>query len=179
MYWTPRHQPCGRGADWKVGFADGAEAKRTRTRLHMLAFPPDFTFVVQLASFFLLLFLLNKFLFAPYAALLAEREARTTGDSGQADDMRAEAEELEARVQREMADARARAMASVEAVRKDTREQEAALFHDASTKAAARLAELRGGIEDARREASAQLEQDARALAGDMVGAVLGRGGRA
>ena len=57
-----------------------------------MSLSPDYTFLIQLASFFVLLFFLGRYLFGPFQALLLERVARTTGDSGLAESYQAEAE---------------------------------------------------------------------------------------
>ena len=145
----------------------------------MLAFPPDFTFVIQLASFFLLLFVLNGLLFVPFQELLAERAARTTGDEDEADAHRAEAEELAAKVEAEMAAARSEAMAEVDAVRRETKSKENELLATAQQTAAERLTALRAEIADARSEAEGVLKADSEAMANEMVEAILGTRGTA
>ncbi len=140
----------------------------------MLAFPPDHTFLIQLASFFVLLVLLNRLLFAPFLELLAERDDRTSGDEDAAAAEMREAEELAERVERELAQARAAAMAEVEVLRREAREEEAQLFNRAKGEVRARLGELRVGIAAAKAEAEQSLRAEAGTLAEQMVAAVLG-----
>lgn len=144
-----------------------------------MAFPPDYTFLIQLVSFFALLYVLNNILFQPFAAVLAEREARTEGDQGKADEALASVEEMRVRVERASAEARAAASAEYETIRRGTKEQEAAILATAQADAAAKLAEMRAGIEQAREQASGELKAEARAMADEMVKAVLSQGGRA
>ena len=141
----------------------------------MLAFPPDYTFLIQVASFFLLVAILNRLLFRPFAELLGERDARTTGDAEQARLNAAAATELRERVEQELAAARAEAMAEVEKLRRATKEDETRLFDEAKARAGSELSKLRDGIERAREEARTSLREEARVLAGDMVETVLGR----
>lgn len=144
----------------------------------MLTLPPDFTFLIQLGSFFALLFVLSHLLFTPFLELLAEREERTIGDVRNAAASRAEVEELSARVDAELSKARAAANAEVEAVRAQTREEAAKLFQTAQNDASARLAELRGQVATATSEARSALGNDARAMADAMVAAVIQGGAK-
>lgn len=143
----------------------------------MLTLPPDFTFLIQLGTFAVLLVVLSRLLFAPFLELLAERSERTEGDIAKAAASRAEVDSLSARVDAELAKARAAANAEVDAVRSATREEAAKLFHAAQEDAAARLAELRAQVQTATVEARGALATDARTLADAMVAAVLGTGG--
>lgn len=145
----------------------------------MLAFPPDFTFVIQVASFFLLAYLLNKLLFEPFQELLAERDQRTTGDASEAAGDQAEAEALRVRIEGEMAEARARTMSEVEVIRRETRQEEARLFEEVKGRAAEKLEGLRADIDRERAAAAASLQEEAKGLAASMTGAVLGPDGDA
>lgn len=145
----------------------------------MLTLPPDITFFIQLASFFVLLFVLNRLLFAPFLEVLAEREDRTTGDVVAAAASREEVAALSARIDAELTKARAAANAEVEAVRAKTREEAAELFHSAQKEAAARLSELREQVATVTREARGALAGDARSMADAMVSAVIPGGGKA
>lgn len=145
----------------------------------MLTLPPDFTFVIQLGTFLVLLGVLSRLLFAPFLEVLQERADRTSGDIEKAAASREEVESLSARVDAELAKARAAANAEVDAVRAATREEAARLFQSAHDEAATRLAELRGQVQTATAEARVALANDARSLADAMVSAVLGKGGAA
>jgi len=145
----------------------------------MLTLPPDFTFLIQLGSFFILLLVLSRLLFAPFLEVLAERSARTSGDIANAAASRVEVETLSARVDAEITKARAAANAEVDAVRAKTREEAAQMFRSAQDDAATRLSELREQVAAATKEARGALAGDARGIADAMVSAVLGSGGAA
>ena len=142
----------------------------------MLAFPPDITFIIQLGSFFVLLYLLNRLLFAPFAAVLAERSRRTEGDQALAREERDKALQLGQQIDHALAEAKANAHAEVDELRKQTKDEEADLLLATRNESAARLAELRAAIERAQSEARARLREDARMLADQMVDVVLGTG---
>jgi F-type H+-transporting ATPase subunit b len=139
----------------------------------MLAFPPDATFLVQLISFFALLVILNKLLFAPFAAVLAERERRTSGARAEAASNRTEADELARTVDRGLEEARARAAVEAEGIRREAREREAEVFNHAKAEAATRLKQLREAIAREREQAKSALREEAKTLAQSMVDAVL------
>lgn len=139
----------------------------------------DYTFLIQLGMFAVLLVVLSRLLFAPFLEVLAEREARTTGDVEKAAATRAEVASLTARVDGDLAKSRAEAKAEVDALRAQTREEAARLFEGAQQEATARLGELREQVASATREARSALSSDARAIAEAMVAAVIGRGGNA
>jgi F-type H+-transporting ATPase subunit b len=142
----------------------------------MLAFPPDITFYIQLGSYFVLLFILNRLLFVPYAELLAERDARTEGASRGAVAERAEADELAAKIEVEMSAARTAAAEEAEKIRVGTRGEESEIFAAAAAAAATTLVQLRAEIEKETAGARDSLRSDAKALAGEMTDAILGGG---
>ncbi len=140
----------------------------------MLAFPPDFTFLIQLASFFVLLLVLNRLLFQPFGEVLAERQRRTAGAASSAEDDRSEADELKATFENALAEARLEASSQAEALRRETRDGEVEIFNQAKAAATARLEQLRGEIDNERQQAETQLRGSAEELARQMVRAVLG-----
>jgi F-type H+-transporting ATPase subunit b len=140
----------------------------------MLAFPPDITFYIQLVSFFVLLAVLNRLLFMPYAALLEEREARTEGASQDAVVERSEADELAKKIDAELSAARSAAAEEAEKIRLRTRSEEAAIFEAAKADANAKLDELRKQISQGTEAARSSLAADSKALAEEMTAAILG-----
>jgi F-type H+-transporting ATPase subunit b len=139
----------------------------------MLAFPPDFTFVVQLVSFFLLLLLLNRLLFVPFGELLEARRQRTEGLQQEAARDQSEAEALARTIEEKLQEARARAALEAEAIRQAARERETELFNQAKRDAATKLLELRTAIGVERERAKQALHGEAKDLAARMVEAVL------
>jgi len=140
----------------------------------MLAFPPDVTFLIELGSFFVLLFFMNRLMFRPYMDLLSERQSRSTGDQERARDQVAEAERLKARIEADLAKARAEAHEAVDSIRRRTKDEESHLFEQARAQAAERLAALRDEIGQTRTQARETLLADSRRMAEQMVDAVLG-----
>lgn len=144
----------------------------------MLDFPPDLTFVVQLVGFFVLLAILNKLLFAPFLEVLNERADRTEGAAAHAVEEQDEANELKSKIDAAMAEARREASTIAETIRREGRAKEAEIYERGKEAAAAKLAELRAGIESERSAAENDLRDNAKAIAASMIENVLG-GGRA
>ena len=139
----------------------------------MLAFPPDFTFVVQFVSFFVLLAVLNRLLFTPFGEVLDRRRTATIGAREEASRAQAAAEEYARTIERGLEEARARAAAEADAIRRAARESEAQIFNAAKQEATATLVELRAAISREREQAKQALRQEAKTLAASMGEAVL------
>ena len=143
----------------------------------MLDFPPDITFFIQFFAFFALFFALNRLLFKPYAEILSRRDARTIGASREADADQQAVRELRSRIDEAMGMARAEAQVGAEAVRRQARVEETALYERAKADAAARLAELGAVLDKECEAARASLSSEAKTLADQMTRAVLGEKG--
>jgi F-type H+-transporting ATPase subunit b len=141
----------------------------------MLTFPPDFSFVVQIVSFFILWLGLKRLAFDPFVALLEAREARTVGARQEAQRLTAAAQESEAEYEQRVHAARLVAAADVDATRGATESEERRLLEAARTEAGARLAELRETLARQREAARASLAGEARGLADRIVEQVIGR----
>jgi F0F1-type ATP synthase membrane subunit b/b' len=126
----------------------------------MLAFPPDISFFIQIASFLILWVGLKRLLFDPVLHLLEEREARTAGAYRDASNMRAAADT---------------SAADTEAARTATQTQEQRVVSEARAQASTQLLQLRESL--ARQAAAARpaLGSEARELAAQILERVVGR----
>jgi len=140
----------------------------------MLDFPPDITFVIQFVAFFVLFFALDRLLFKPYTDVLVRRDERTVGASLAAETDQADVRAMRARIADSIGAARAEAQLQAEAIRREARAEEVALYGRAKSDAAARLAQLRTALDDECTAARAALKGDARSLAEQMAQVVLG-----
>jgi F0F1-type ATP synthase membrane subunit b/b' len=141
----------------------------------MLTFPPDFSFVIQIVSLFILWLGLKRLAFDPFVALLEAREARTVGARKEAQRLTAAAQESEAVYEQRVHEARQVAAADIDATRGATEAEERRLLDVARTEAGARLAELRETLAVQRDTARASLAGEARGLADRIVEQVIGR----
>jgi F-type H+-transporting ATPase subunit b len=131
-------------------------------------------FIIQLVSFFVLAYLLNRLLFEPFGRLLEEREQRTAGDQDLAASGREEAQRMNERYEQELKASRAQAQVAAEEVRSQARVDEAAILEKAREEAASNLAVLRKEVWQSRDEARSSLKAQSEEMADEMVKAVLG-----
>ena len=131
-------------------------------------------FIIQLVSFFVLAYLLNRLLFEPFGRLLEERKQRTAGDQDLAASGREEAQQMNERYEQELKAGRARAQVAAEEVRGQARADEAAILEKAREEAASNLAALRKEVWQSRDEARSSLKAQSEEMADAMVKAVHG-----
>jgi F-type H+-transporting ATPase subunit b len=141
----------------------------------MLAFPPDISFFIQIASFVILWVGLKRLLFDPVLHLLEQREARTAGAYRDASNMKAAADTSAAEYERRMQEVRLSVAADTEAARTATHTQEQRVVSEARAQASTQLTQLRESL--ARQAAAARpaLGSEARELAAQIVERVVGR----
>ncbi len=131
-------------------------------------------FIIQLVSFFVLAYLLNRLLFEHFGRLLEEREQRTAGDQDLAASGREEAQQMNERYEQELKASRTQAQVAAEEVRSQARVDEAAILEKAREEAASNLAALRKEVWQSRDEARNSLKAQSEEMADAMVKAVLG-----
>ncbi len=141
----------------------------------MLAFPPDFTFLIQIVSFLILWQLLRKLAWEPMLAVLQEREERTAGNRRRAEALRGEAQESQRRYEEEMGRARARMHAEVSKVRAQIQEQERAAIQLARREASERLAAQRAALAKEAEAVRVAFAEQAQELSRVIAARLLGR----
>jgi len=141
----------------------------------MLTFPPDITFAIQIASFFVLWLGLKRLLFDPVMHVLETREARTTGLGKEAAELRAAAERSATEYDRRMRDVRLALSAEAEQQRSVTRSEERQLITAARERASTELLQLREQLQRQAEAARNALASEAHALSTRMLERVSGR----
>jgi F-type H+-transporting ATPase subunit b len=141
----------------------------------MLTFPPDISFLIQIASFLVLWFALKRLLFDPVLHVLEEREARTTGARKQAAADRAQADLSAAEYERRMHDVRLALVADAEAARNAARAEERRVVTEARDHANAQLTRLRESLAAQVQAAAPVVTAEAEGLAARIVEQVVGR----
>jgi F-type H+-transporting ATPase subunit b len=136
---------------------------------------PDGTLFLHIAIILLMVFVLNATLFKPINRILEERERRTRGRSGEAQDILQRVEENVTRYERTLREARAEGYRLLEQERASAiNERQArlsAVRDEISQSIAGEKAAIQGQVEEAR----ATLEQEARRLAADIGSQILNR----
>jgi F-type H+-transporting ATPase subunit b len=141
----------------------------------MLTFPPDSTFLIQIASFFLLWLGLKRLLFDPVLRVLEARDARTTGMLRDAADLKAGAEQSAAKFDRRMRDVYHRLAADAERARAAAEADERQLISTAREQASSNLLQAREGLSRQADSARALLAAEAQELSARMIERVAGR----
>lgn len=141
----------------------------------MLAFPPDSSFLVQIASFVVLWLVLRKLAWEPMLAVLSEREERTLGNHKRAEGLRMEVREAEKRFEAEMSRARAQLAAEAAKSRAEMQEIERFTVQQARREAAEALGAARAALDREAEQARIALDREAEEIGRSMARTVLGR----
>jgi len=115
------------------------------------------TMLWQLVNFFVLLFLLRKFLFSPIKDMLDQRAAQINGDLDDAEARRKEAEELKAKYEEKLKDARGEAQEIVDNAETRANKKAKDIINKAEERAENLKAKKLEEIEQAKKEAAAEL----------------------
>ena len=138
----------------------------------------DYTVVVQIVFFLVLLFILRRLLFAPFVALLEERERKTEGAKGEAAALMAEGERLRADYESRITQAEDQGAALKEGILQEARSGRERTLAEAREQAASRLAavreEVRQEMAKARQFAAREAEEIARQMAEKVLGRKIG-----
>lgn len=141
----------------------------------MLTFPPDSSFLIQIASFFILWFGLKRLLFDPVLRVLEAREARTTGMLGEIAGLKSAAEHSAAEYDRRMREVRQQLAAESERARVTTETEERQLIGSAREQGSTQLMQVRESLRRQAESARALLASEARELSARMIERVTGR----
>jgi F-type H+-transporting ATPase subunit b len=111
----------------------------------------------QLVNFFVLLFLLRKFLYSPIKNMLDQRAAQINGDLDDAEARREEAEELKAEYEQKLKNARSEAQEIVDNAETRANKKAKDIINKAEERAENLKAKKLEEIEQAKKEAAAEL----------------------
>jgi len=115
------------------------------------------TMLWQLVNFFVLLFLLRKFLYSPIKEMLDKRAAQINGDLDDAEARREEAEELKAEYEQKLKNARSEAQEIVDNAETRANKKAKDIINKAEERAENLKAKKLEEIEQAKKEAAAEL----------------------
>jgi F-type H+-transporting ATPase subunit b len=141
----------------------------------MLKFPPDYTFLVQVAIFIALWVLLKRLWFDAALRIIRERTKRSAGAIEEARAIQAEAEQLRARHAAAMEEARAGAQRELQEMLREAEAEQQRLIADARADAQRTLAEARSRIAEEVTTARQQLRDSAHEIGRIVAQKVLGR----
>jgi len=111
----------------------------------------------QLLNFFVLLYLLRKFLYSPIKDILDKRAAQINGDLDDAEARREEAEEIKAEYEQQLKNAHSEAQEIVDNAETRANKKAKDIINEAEEKAESLKAKKLEEIEQAKKEAAAEL----------------------
>jgi F-type H+-transporting ATPase subunit b len=135
----------------------------------------DISILYQIILFLVLWLILNKIFFQPYLHLLDERERKTSGTEHDSAELEHEGARLRAQYEERIAQAQAAGYAAKDAIVQDGRQQRERILGQARQQATKELEQMRHDVALALEKEKQLAAAEARALAGEMAGKVLGR----
>lgn len=135
----------------------------------------DITFIYQLVVYFILLIILNKFLFKPVFAVLEERKKRTEGALEEADDAEKKVVDGFADYDLQLKEVAIKGQEERAALRQEASKTEQTLLEEARTEAQAELEASRVKLKDSLTSATSTLTDESKGLSRSVVEKLLGR----
>jgi F-type H+-transporting ATPase subunit b len=131
--------------------------------------------LVQLITFLVLTFILNKVLFKPILAIIRERESISEGMKRKAQESKSQLEAGEAAEKSSRSDSLTEGVRLQGVLRAEGQAEEGGILKKAQDEAAEKLAAARRGLAADVEAARGELEKEAAALARDMASKILKR----
>ena len=131
-------------------------------------------FFVQLANFILLLFILNKILYKPLLRLFQEREDNTKGALEKARAFDKEKDDVLAKIDAKLSDARSQSRATFEGLSNEGMEIQRATLESAQNDAVEINRKAKSELEDATDKARSSLKSDIESFAQQIVEKLVG-----
>lgn len=133
----------------------------------------NYTVLYQVVGFFVLLFILNRFLYTPLLKVLKEREERTGGTLKKASELEREVEEGLASYERKIKDATVKGYEEINKLRQEALAREKAMVEAARGEMAGMLSEMRGRIEASKVGALTALKEETKTLSKSIAEKIL------
>ncbi len=136
----------------------------------------NFTILLQVITFLLLLFFLNIILFRPIRKILAERNEETGSLQGMIDEFQDRSEENEKGIEESMVQARKEGYVEKENFKGQGLEQEKGILQEANSKVEEKIGIARKEIEKKISDARKVLEGEMTGFSNELAEKILGRG---
>ncbi len=135
----------------------------------------DLTFIIQIVNFFILMLVLNVFLFKPVRKVLAERELTLSSARKKAADVDADVQEKMALYEARLREVKARAHDERAVMIKEAQAEEGATMERARKEASDALGAIKSKVAQEAADARNLLREQARSLSLEICEKVLGR----
>lgn len=135
----------------------------------------DYSFVIQIVNFLLLMAVLNFALYRPVRKLLADRKTQIDGARAKTIEVDREVQEKLAEYEARMREVKSRATDDRSALRKEAQAEEAAIIEKARIEASDSLNSIKNRVAKEAADARTFLKEQAQSLSSDICEKVLGR----
>ena len=135
----------------------------------------DYTVLIQIASFLLFWFFLNRLVFTPFRRVIEEREQRTDGVKTETESLIEERRRLQEEVESQIAQARAEGKNIKEEILQEALRTRETLLSQAQGNAAKVLQTAREDIQQEVQRVHGLVDKEAEAIAQQMTEKILGR----
>lgn len=135
----------------------------------------DYTLLIQMGSFLVLMVILNLFVFRPMVALLEEREKRIKDPGTDAKGMEAEVEKMRLQYEATLNEAKLKAIEERNRLRKEGADREQEIVKGAYKAAEGTVSEVKERIEKELSIARETLRKEAESLSSNVAEKLLGR----
>jgi F-type H+-transporting ATPase subunit b len=136
---------------------------------------PDWTVLIQIINFLLILWILNRILYRPIRNILRQRKEKMDGLELSIQTYNDDAEEKDKAFAAGIKEARAKGLNEKEAVLQDAAEEERKIIAKVNEKAQAELSDIRQKISQEAQTAKAELQSKVAEFADDICQKILGR----
>lgn len=135
----------------------------------------NFTLIIQMINFFLLIFILNKILYKPILKILEEREQRIEGQQQQAKKTIEDGQVILTDYNKKLYDAKIDAMNTKNAARNEASEQANGIIEDSRKKAEEIIARMQQEMASEMAQAKKELDPELSVMAATIAQQILGR----
>ncbi|HNY66909.1 MAG TPA: ATP synthase F0 subunit B [Deltaproteobacteria bacterium] len=135
----------------------------------------NFTFLIQVFNFFLLMYILNKLLYKPVLKILEERDKRVAGGMEEAKKLVEDGQEIFASYNQKLHSAKIDAIAVKNATRNQAVDQANAIIEDARKKAETIVADVQKEMAEEIARVKKELEPELGIMASTIAQQILGR----
>lgn len=135
----------------------------------------NITLIYQVIAFFILLFILNEFLFKPVFKVLDEREKKTTGTVEEADKIEDDASKGIEEYEKSMKDAALKGHEKRNAIRQEGVDEEQKILEETRKEVAGELGKLRVDLGKEKEKALEELKTATAEISKEIAGKIIGR----
>ena len=140
-----------------------------------MAIIPDWTLLIQMANFILLIFILNAVLYKPIRKILLERKKKIEGMEQAVTSAQEGASESQQAFKVKMGDAKMKGHQEKEALKEAARAEERKLLDEINEKSAKELETVRAQVSKEAQDARGKLQGEVEAFSASIAEKILGR----